>query len=530
MGDSPADYLHLVPIEVWLVCWTPCSRRQLRRLSLVCQLFRSICLPLLLREQHADIVALPSGFNYSGQPFIDLARHMHRIAVRLDRLAEPPRVSLVRSWKFSILGYRCSVWQDIYSRAITTFSNTLGLYQNLRILHIAGLCIDKSFRQTLVSLPRLEDLTLDSCGIVARDGGLLRLKSFTIPGFWMGSRLIHDHDSLRIVSLERLHTLKIMHAIGESSPLLTDLTHIGQSTQLVELSLYFVDDIDLFFRFLKRCPALESLAICGYSVPRSAPFTFPTHIDPNTIPLLRNLTAPLKMVRLLTPHRPVCTVTVSDWQLEMPTPPAELLLASFWDISRASVSLRSLTVITPMTAELFTAIISLFPELQHLSIVILEENRSRFRCRLGNHRTLDQSDPPSLEFCDDEAFDNLPAEELSDDEGKTNDEPPRVVTLVHQSIHPELPDSRNLYNILNGICASVISLPSEITVFCLQVNINISRLSAAQEHQVVGSLSRLYPRLREVRIGFRGESHWEREGTGAVWKGWNEDEYIQVCQ
>ncbi|KAJ7096885.1 hypothetical protein C8R44DRAFT_748673 [Mycena epipterygia] len=224
------------------------------------------------------------------------------------------------------------------------------------------------------------------------------------------------------------------------------------------------------------------------------------------------------MVRFLTPHRPVCAVKVSE---VTPRHAAELLpellLDSFSDISRAPVPLRSLTVIPPMTPDLFTAIISLSPELQNLSITFLEEDRSGCS-RFPGRRLSDRGDPPSLELCDDdEVFDNLPVEEISDNEGDGGTHSPRVINLVDRSI-PELPGSRNLYNILNGICGGVISLLPEIAVLCLQ------------EHQVVASLSRLYSHLREVRLGFRGNSHREREGTGEVWKSRNGNEYIQVRQ
>ena len=51
----------ILPVELWLACWRYCSKRQLRRLSLACKLFRSICLPLLLERQTADIAALAHG-------------------------------------------------------------------------------------------------------------------------------------------------------------------------------------------------------------------------------------------------------------------------------------------------------------------------------------------------------------------------------------------------------------------------------------------------------------------------------------
>ncbi|KAJ7096884.1 hypothetical protein C8R44DRAFT_889484 [Mycena epipterygia] len=194
MGESTVDYPHIVPTEVWLACWTLYSMRQLRRLSLVCQLFRSICLPLLLREQHADLAALPSGFDYSGQHLIDLARHMHRIAVRLDKLAEGPRVLSVRSWKFIARRHNHRpAWQ---SRGAVKFKLWDDIY---------------------------------ACDIVAHDGGLVRLKSFTISGFWVGYRTTKDPD-LQIASPERLHTLNLIHANADIEPLLTGLTRVGKST------------------------------------------------------------------------------------------------------------------------------------------------------------------------------------------------------------------------------------------------------------------------------------------------------------
>ncbi|KAJ7124249.1 hypothetical protein C8R44DRAFT_783236 [Mycena epipterygia] len=505
MGDPPAHYPYFLPTEIWLACWTLCSTRQLRRVSLVCQLFRSICLPLLLRQQRANLRTLSAGFHRrSPQHFVELARRMHRIAVRLDRLAEGPRVLSVRSWTF-IAGppvwnssdVKFRLWDDIYLRAITTFSNTLGLYQHLCTLQIVGLTIDKSLRQALVSLPMLEDLTLVDSDIIARDGGLLRLKSYT------GSSRVAEE----ILSSDRMHTLKIL-GNDETSPLLTGLSYGGKSIQLVNLSLHFVQDLDLFFRFLKQCPRLESMEIQSIIRP------LPTHIHPDTIPLLRNLTAPLDVVRLLTPNRPVCALKMLEWPTF--THATEVILASLLDISRASIPLRSLVAMpTPSpTPNLFRSITSLFPELRDLSFTILEDvPRRRMHCHL-KRRPRSTGDPPSLELCDEEAFDNLPPEDMSDDEDE--DAPPAILVLVQDSIQPELPTSTKLYSVLNGICDGVVPLPPNLAVLCLQVQINIPRLSAEQEQQVVASLSRMCPRLREIQIGLHGDSPWVREDGGAV--------------
>ncbi|KAJ7017541.1 hypothetical protein C8F04DRAFT_979064, partial [Mycena alexandri] len=92
----PLAYLHLLPVEVWLRCWSLCSLRQLRRISVVCRFFQALCLPLVFRHQTIDVAALVR--EISRYNWIDRARHLHRTAVRLDRLIEDPYAKFVRSW------------------------------------------------------------------------------------------------------------------------------------------------------------------------------------------------------------------------------------------------------------------------------------------------------------------------------------------------------------------------------------------------------------------------------------------------
>ncbi|KAJ6541173.1 hypothetical protein DFH09DRAFT_889286, partial [Mycena vulgaris] len=90
-------YLDVLPFEVWLACWAFASHRQLRRLSLVCRPFRSLCLPHLFHHQSFDVAALEYRINNTN--WIDRVCHLHRTAVRLEKIAEGPHVLMVRSWK-----------------------------------------------------------------------------------------------------------------------------------------------------------------------------------------------------------------------------------------------------------------------------------------------------------------------------------------------------------------------------------------------------------------------------------------------
>jgi hypothetical protein len=47
----PLSHPQNLPTEVWERCWSYCHNRRLRRLVLVCRLFRDICHPLLFHKQ-----------------------------------------------------------------------------------------------------------------------------------------------------------------------------------------------------------------------------------------------------------------------------------------------------------------------------------------------------------------------------------------------------------------------------------------------------------------------------------------------
>jgi hypothetical protein len=450
----------LIPPEIWLACWTLCSHCQIRRLSLVCKLFRALCLPLLFHHQNIDLSKLKQYIN-SGN-WIDHLHKAHRTAVRLDRLAEEPRAALVRSWTF-ISGFRrpfaplrrniqnLYLFDNTYDRAITTFSLTLGFYHNLSSLSLKNLPVDAHFRQTLLCLPSLEDLALDSCEIVARDGDLIPLKSFSLT-FFINPAYdeLPTPPTLRLVSPEHLHTLRIA-ASHETIPVLTGFPP-GKFLSLVKLSLQHLPSLDIFCSFLNQCPRLESLAITEAarellpSIPESP-------LSPDTIPRLRHLTAPRELMSFFIPNRPVSSVTVLNpphhpWRRgPIPNTSAADLKLVFAPISRASIPLLTLNL--PLTspsppAEFLAAIPALFPELRELSLTIPAEGfRFAVLCsgvRRGTERreSLDTRHPT---LCDADAFDDIPPENISDVE---EDEPPRIVLFTARETE-EIPGRSNLH-------------------------------------------------------------------------------------
>ncbi|KAJ7360763.1 hypothetical protein DFH08DRAFT_931112 [Mycena albidolilacea] len=488
MSSAPIPYLAIIPSEIWLACWTLCSTRQLRRLSLVCLLFRSLCLRLLFQTQSVDTIDLTRG------DWITNVHKLHRAAVRLERISDGPRVQMVRSWTFaanrelvSTSGFYSHIINigmvgAVYERVVTAFSSTLGRYQNLCSLNIRELLIDRSFRDTLVSLPILEEVTLGSCDIPARDGVLLDLKFLSM--YNTGSQRTKDlsEESLELVSPGRLQTLKI-DGRGDTIPLMTGFG--GQKFfHLTQLSLDTIFDLNLFLRFL-------------------------TSID-----------APLDLVRALTPNRPVHEVIVRPGR----SLSAEVLTFALLDISKVSIPVRSLALpSTYPTLESLTTISSLFPGLTSLSMEIDCEERMRFRCG-GTFDWTPEVDTRVPDVCDAGAFDSLPPEEVSDAE----EEQPSPAVHVASETHPKMPDSVRLHEILSWICNGLVSLPAEIEVLRFPVRSYCSEsteLSEGHQHRVVAALSRMYPSLRELEMGYHNNPHWERNGV--LWKSKGVNLYIQ---
>ncbi|KAJ7265289.1 hypothetical protein C8J57DRAFT_1331071 [Mycena rebaudengoi] len=489
MSIPSIPYLDLLAPEVWLDCWTPCSTRQLRRLSLVCHLFRTLCLPLLFRHQSLDVGQVWSPVDKDG--WGDRLDHMERTAVKLERFPEGPRAVWVRSWRFSAAAEATPhtrlllniqnrkhfvLLEKLYERIIATFASTLGLYHNLRSLHLQGVTVDTHTRNTLSSLSNLESLTL-ACDITARDGDLMKLKSFTIS-VTPGASTAVTTEPLRIVSAEHLRSLNIDHR-GEMVSLLTGFQP-RKSPQLVSISLGFLSDeeigIDLFFEFLQRCPQLESLAIHYVYLTSNDPL--PIRLHPSTIPRLGNLTVPLLLIDVFTPNRPVGTVSVKrGYPYDHNTWHFYFL---FTDLSHASVPLQFLSIppISP-TPECFAAIVSACP---HLTALVIDVTESSIDC---------------------------PEEEISDAEEGV----PRASPLDSSS-------SAAQYEILNTVLKWIregsISLPPDLEVLRINLDSDVRPwISGEKEAQARASLIGLCPRIREVQIGPL-DNQWKR--TGAGWK------------
>ncbi|KAJ7628871.1 hypothetical protein FB45DRAFT_1059545 [Roridomyces roridus] len=321
---EPVQHLPALPVELWLRCWQNISRRQLRRLSLVCRLFRLLCLPLLIERQSAPIAALAEG--YDRRNWVDRTHRLHRVAVRLDRLAGQgdSHVLAVRHWTisapptlqpravpppphtpdnlemFKLLGIPpADLFEELRERIVSKFFATLGVYQNLRSLHLQRMVVGKNVREILASLVNLEELTLDNCDITPSDGILLPLQRLTLRA--TGEESGGDHP-LRIARPETLTHLNL-HAVAQTKSLLDGFAHTS-FPRLRHLSFHPMLDVEDLLSLLERCSRLQSLEF---------PSDWTTAFDPPPIPELGTLQAPWDLAPAFASY-PLHTITVLPHQ------------------------------------------------------------------------------------------------------------------------------------------------------------------------------------------------------------------------
>ncbi|KAJ7167169.1 hypothetical protein C8R43DRAFT_167967 [Mycena crocata] len=528
MSTHPISCLHLFPSEIWSECWTHCSTRQLRRLSLVCRCFHTLCLPLLFRSQTFDASPLEV---ITLDDWMERLHRLHRTALRLEKITEGPPRLMVHFWRFrarhrlhrSIPNViHMHMVDSMYERVVASFFATLRLYERLLSLDLSHVTIDRAVRDALSALPMLEDLKLFQCDIVPRDGSLIGLKSFSITG--TVPRRGQESEPLRLTAAHHLCSLHI-HSSRDVPSILAGFGS-QKLPQLFALSSApsNAPDVTQFFAFLKQCEVLETLMVpmryFDTAMLSSASW------DSNTIPRLKCLTAPLDLIPIFTRNRPVTSVTVLHHQHITP----EQLLQLLFEVAQTSAAVRSLTLPTTIpSGEAIDTITSLFPKLRELSIEIDEEDPPMsYMCR--RELRSPNATPPLVDgrvpkLCDETAFNDLPDEEVSDVEEEECALPTPV--LIERSAYQEIIASPTLQNVLNWICGNLHPLPAEIELLRLSVpDTNLDpKLSLSDEHNTIASLSSLYPGLREIRIGST-ENHWDR--SGALWKRRGAAEYIQV--
>ncbi|KAJ6488784.1 hypothetical protein C8R45DRAFT_1142895 [Mycena sanguinolenta] len=488
---EPVDSLRLLPAEIWTECWAYSTPRQLRRISVVCRLFRSISLPSLFQHQSLDLGALLHGLTPDN--WMHRFHHMHRSAVRLDSLAASPLVAFVRSWRVIFPSFPPSWRSDIkhikllaamYERAVSRFWASLTLYRNVSTLHIQTFQIDAGMWETLL-LPMLETLHLDAHFMVSGE----RTRVFLAEP-WSQLRSLHlsNADHLNTFPPRYLHLL-------------------------VDLSIQTINDMRPFIRFVAQCPQLEYLTVDSPGPP-SARRSY--NVPPSALPRLHTLAGPAYLIRTLVSNRPIRSARVVD--VDMISNDLGDLLSTCLHISHSAVPVHAVAMPPAApTLDFLRKLVALFPDLREVSLMVTKPMPyASFKIPRPGHGGrpqygVDRRVPVLLDDAD--AFDDLPVEELSDNEGDNGS-----VHVLSEGFRRDQMAfiTEHIETILTWIFEGSLDLPPTIELLRLECVLK-EELPLVKQQQALVSLCARYACLREVQIGGCG-TVWRRRSGASVWQ------------
>ncbi|KAJ6579163.1 hypothetical protein DFH09DRAFT_338744, partial [Mycena vulgaris] len=326
-------------------------------------------------------------------------------------LVLPPRITNIQ------------ILQDTWLKVLHTFKTTLGAYQCVTTVQISNLAIDQPFRDTLSSLPLLEDLNLDQCEITGRVGMLLPLRRLTM----VGPRVTRSEDALQLVVPETLQHL-VLTGSSETKPLLATFTgHILQQLRHIEIRFSSEPHIALFFSVLDACPHLESIHL--HDLFENVP-DIPKALPQTTIPGLESFTGSASIVGLFVSGRPVVEV---ELRCSAHGTTIRDTLPALRAISSTSLPLRRLKLSYDIPAkdmlEVFGAITALFPELRELTTQLFDPPHRVFHWDTvsdansdEDSTTDDRIDNRMVELSDDGTMDYPSSDSSFDSDYESGDE------------------------------------------------------------------------------------------------------------
>ncbi|KAK7042818.1 hypothetical protein R3P38DRAFT_3260751 [Favolaschia claudopus] len=570
MNPSVSLPLAGIATEIWLNCWSFCSTKDLRRLALVCRVFRDICHPLLFQHQRFDApkVAQPD--------WPSVAHSLHRTTLRLVKLPDSPHALFVRSWSFGSTPSReypsleeifpnvrnITIVLQKYLHLETVFKSSLGAHRNLRSLYLFRVLIDDALRETLAGLPSLESLELDWCPFSNLDGPLIPLKEFKMGVWWLTSS---SPLPFNIVSPPALRTLTL---IGDRSYILlhtfTSLEQQFPNLRVLRAELHDVV-LEHFLKFLKLCPHLDELAITSFLT------KLPTNpLSNRAIPRLRLFKGPRQLAAFFIAGRPVSTIELEGstdaWQ-EWRIPHREIV-AELADIAKAAPGILSLTTSAMMRQipDVSAAIATQWPNLRELRLVprdvyVPPSPVGRVVLYDSDSESEEESDDGEDQIPVDERVDERVVE-FSDSESlssHSSSPEPSICGVLRESNSSEdsnpLPDvlvsgymyslngsvspmpkpfaspviswdPRNIDDLVRSICAGRLTFPDTLQILRLTTPDSWDgpnkpeTFSVEDEHRIILALETQLPTLRELDFGERRvwrlyRTMWTQISSGA---------------
>ncbi|KAJ7478703.1 hypothetical protein B0H11DRAFT_2028362 [Mycena galericulata] len=529
---------HRLPTEIWERCWSSCHNGRLRRLVLVCRLFREICQPLLFAKQ---IFHAPDVEYITPQNWKHFSHHIVASTHRLQQVRGSPRVRAVRrlafigsfeldlSWAHPTVTHILDL-NAAYLSAVRTFTEALSQYLQLRVLYLSNLTIDTNFRQQLAALPNMVDLTLVDCDIACRVAAPLALRRLTISGAFSEDTGVAF--PLSIVSQVSLQALYLQHTPDGASVLYAFVPGV-LFNDLSDLQISLTEEIAArFFAFLEDCPRLEHIAIL------SAPMSLPQSLSSAAIPRLASFYGPTSLVETFVCRRPVNAIDLiypSDCEA---INDACTITSVLYNIAQNVVPLRSMGLPPiPAGPVMLFAVLStlskLFPLLRELTVDFFQpgddtEDADYAALYLLAHQPSDDNaEGPSCEQCD-AAVDSDAEEEPAPYRTVTSD---GVSIRVQPAENPDRDEiisdialnsdglpiraATSFIGMMDWVCTGHVDLPRQLQTLSIRPMHPVVRtLTVPEQRRAVIELCRRLPDLHTADFGLG--NRWVLEG--GVWK------------
>lgn len=367
-----------LPTEIWQECWSYMPRKQLKRLSLVCPLFRDICQSIQFRRL---VVSCPPSEDVDRDNWKSLTWDLIHEKARFHAISSNPRLArMVREWTFhGTLGMHflavefpfvrhMHLISDHYDAAVEEFAATLHRYPNLAVLDMSGVVLSRALRRTICTLRNLRSLHFAGCEIVGRRGPTVELERFSFVGFgWPGT----PQDSPQnLIAPSKLQSL-IMSDPNFVNVMLPSFAGVNHFPRLTELVLRLPANTEaLFYPFIDRCPELRTIDI-------RAPADYADGaLAHSTAPFLRVFKGPVALALQFVPGRPV-------WKIELRSEQKnhfiseDVLSHALVQISNSSATVHSIVLPAVVTkTNMFRLISQHFTKLHKLTLTIRNEEEA----------------------------------------------------------------------------------------------------------------------------------------------------------
>ncbi|KDR79321.1 hypothetical protein GALMADRAFT_1233719 [Galerina marginata CBS 339.88] len=280
--------------------WThPSVKRDLSSLALVCRFFGSVTLPWIFEALEFDGDTKRNSSAY--QNYASFCRSILKRESTARTMAQHVKKCAFASWglKEDMSHNWCiQEFLSLYSRSMREMTN-------IQELSLVSTPITKDAIKAMPTLQRLETLVLRDCVLAddVTDKHLQKLSSLRLKSLTVTSKTRDEEDPVDRL-WDHIDFSALMNLSTTSLPSLQKLVERQGNLLLEKLDVIEIDDAVLLSQIFSKTPALRSLRTRFQTPFASSSFK----LDSKALPRLQRVEAPLSLLQIIVPKRPVSSI------------------------------------------------------------------------------------------------------------------------------------------------------------------------------------------------------------------------------